>query len=222
MKQHIKPDRKIAAAGKIAFVVSCVLIGEWIFPLIFGHRPWAFSALVLMILIFGFLTHRASHENAFDIGLRLDNFIDAALLLAPLMLAAIVMLLAIAYGVGSLDLSRHSVSMFQMRNLLWLFWWGLLQQYALQAVINRQAQIVWGKGARSIFSVGLMFGLLHIPNTPLALVTFGGGLVWAYTYQKAPNLFALALSHCIMTLVLIWAFSPSLLHNLRVGSGYYQ
>ena len=222
MEQFIAAKEKVTAAGRIAFVMLCVLIGEWIFPLIFGHRPWAFSFIVLVILIFGFFSHRALHATPSEIGLRLDNFPGAARLLAPLMLLAVVVLLVIGYRLGSLGVVRNSASMFRMRYLIWLFWWALLQQYALQAIVNRQAQTLWGRGARSIFAVALMFGLLHLPNFPLVLATFAGGLVWAYTYQKAPNIIALALSHYIMTLVLMWALSPSLLHNLRVGAGYYQ
>jgi len=143
-------------------------------------------------------------------------------LLATPMLLASVALLVIGYRTRSLGFPFNSMSIFQTRNLIWLFWWGLLQQYALQAIVNRQAQTLWGKGARSIIAVALMFALLHLPNLPLVLATFAGGLVWAYTYQKAPNLIALALSHCIMTLALIWAFSTHLLHNLRVGAGYFM
>jgi membrane protease YdiL (CAAX protease family) len=222
MEQPIEAKEKMKAAARIAFVMLCVLIGEWIFPLIFGHRPWAFSFLVLVILIFGFFSHRALHETPSEIGLRLDNFPGAARLLAPPMLLGAVVLLVIGYWIGSLGVVRNSASIFRMRNLIWLFWWGLLQQYVLQAIVNRQAQTLWDKGTRSILVVALMFGLLHLPNFLLVLATFAGGLVWAYTYQKAPNIIALAFSHCIMTLVLIWALSPSLLHNLRVGAGYYS
>ncbi len=221
MGSDVRLIGKLKALGRIAFIVACVLIGEWIFPLIFGHRPWAFSFLVLLILGFGFLSHRALHETRAEIGLRSDNFLDAVRLLVPLMLLASIMLLIIGYRMGSLGFTG-SASILRTRNLVWLFWWGLLQQYALQAIVNRQAQALWGKGTVSIFVVALMFGLLHLPNFPLVLATLAGGLVWAYAYQKAPNLIALALSHCLMTIVLLWTLSPALLHNLRVGIGYYQ
>jgi membrane protease YdiL (CAAX protease family) len=222
MERHIRPGEKMKAAERMAFIILCVLIGEWVFPLIFGPRPWAFSLLVLGILIFGFFSHRALRESPSEIGLRLDNFPDAARLLVPAMALAVVVLMVIGYRIGSLGASLNSTNIIRARNLIWLFWWGLLQQYALQAIVNRQAQTLWGKGARSIFAVALMFGLLHLPNLPLVLATFAGGLIWAYTYQREPNLISLALSHCIMTLVLIWALSLPLLHNLRVGIGYYS
>jgi membrane protease YdiL (CAAX protease family) len=211
---------RAGAARRIIFVVACVLIAEWIFPRIFGRSPWAFSVMVLCILAFGFLTHRAFKEKPRDLGLRMDNFARALLLLSVPILLSLFVLAALGYKWGSLCIPispgwRH------IRNYGWLIWWALLQQYALQAIINRQAQIVWGQGFRSIAVVGLIFSMLHIPNAVLMVATLAGGMIWAYVYQRAPNLFALALSHSIMTVALVWALPPSLLHSLRVGAGYY-
>jgi membrane protease YdiL (CAAX protease family) len=111
------------------------------------------------------------------------------------------------------------------RSLMWLplwgFLWGLLQQYVLQAFVNRRSQIALGQGWRSILLVAAVFALLHFPNPWLSLITFAGGLVWAWVYQRAPNLPALALSHSLMTLVLIWTLPPALLNGLRVGFNYF-
>jgi membrane protease YdiL (CAAX protease family) len=208
-----------AAAQRIAVVVVWVLLAEWVFPLVFGRHPWSFAVLIAAILVYGFSCHHALHEGAPELGLRFDNFYYAAGLLALPMSVFIVLLTVIGYGYGSLGVSRLSAGWDGIRTFLWLVWWGLLQQYALQAIINRQAQVIWGKGARSILAVALIFAALHMPNLPLALATFGGGLVWASVYQRAPNLPALALSHGIMTVALVWALPPPLLHGLRVGIG---
>jgi membrane protease YdiL (CAAX protease family) len=69
--------------------------------------------------------------------------------------------------------------------------------------------------------VALVFGALHLPNPLLALATFAGGLVWAYVYQRAPNLLALGLSHGLMTWVLISSVPPESLYNLRVGFKFF-
>jgi membrane protease YdiL (CAAX protease family) len=215
-----KPAARKAAAQRIIFVVACVLVGEWAFPPMFGRQPWAFSALVVAILVFGFLTHRALKETPRDVGLRMDNFAYSMLLLVPPMLFFILVAAFLGHKLGSLGMPP-SPGWHQIRNYLWLLWWGLLQQYALHAIINRQAQILWGKGFRSIIVVGFIFAGLHLPNTVLMLATLAGGLIWAYVYQRTPNLFALALSHSVMTVVLIWALPLSLLHGLRVGAGYH-
>jgi len=214
-------ERRTAAAWRIAFVVLCVLIAEWAFPPLFGHHPWTFNVPIVVILAFGFLTHRALDERAPELGLRLDNFLHAARLLAPPLFFIIVVLVFIGYWMGSLGMPRLSADWRRLQTFLWLLWWGLLQQYALQAIINRQAQIIWGKGVRSLFAVALIFAALHLPNLPLVLATFVGGCVWASVYQRAPNLLALALSHCVMSMMLIWTLPPSILHGMRVGAGYH-
>ncbi len=208
------------AAWRIICIVACICIAEWIFPPLFGRRPWAFSILVLAILTFGVLTHRALKETPRELGFRMDNFLHSVLLLALPMLLSALVLAFLGYRLGSLRMP-HSPGWYHIRNYAWLLWWALLQQYALQAIVNRQAQILWGHGFRSIVLVGLIFSALHVPNAVLMIATLAGGLIWAYIFQRAPNLFALALSHSVMTVVLIWALPPPLLHSLRVGAGYY-
>ena len=101
------------------------------------------------------------------------------------------------------------------------FAWGFVQQYVLQSFINRRAQIVWQRGVRSVLLTAVIFALLHFPNPWLMLITFIGGLVWAFVYQRAPNLFALALSHSLMTWVLVSTLPTSALNHLRIGFKYF-
>ncbi|MCA1849827.1 MAG: CPBP family intramembrane metalloprotease, partial [Acidobacteria bacterium] len=74
---------------------------------------------------------------------------------------------------------------------------------------------------RSVLLVALIFGALHLPNPWLTMATFVGGAVWAVVYQRAPNLYALALSHAIMTWVLVSTLPTQALQNLRVGFKYF-
>ncbi len=67
-----------------------------------------------------------------------------------------------------------------------------------------------------------IFGLLHLPNLLLTLATFIVGLFWAAVYQRASNLFALALSHSMMSVVLVSTVPASALHGMRVGFNYYR
>jgi membrane protease YdiL (CAAX protease family) len=99
--------------------------------------------------------------------------------------------------------------------------WALFQQYALNGFINRRAQIALGKGPKSIVLVALVFALLHLPNPLLVMVTFIGGVIWAAAYQRQPNLFALALSHTVVSITLALTIPASLLNSLRVGFKYF-
>ena len=55
----------------------------------------------------------------------------------------------------------------------------------------------------------------------LASLTLIAGATWAYVYQRAPNLYALALSHTIVSLTLALTVSPRWLNGVRVGFKYF-
>jgi membrane protease YdiL (CAAX protease family) len=209
------------AVAEIAFVVLCVVLAEWAVIPLFGRRRTPGVILILMVFLFGFLSHKARKESAREIGFTRHSFVRAFRLLILWMLPAAGVLVGIGWSMGSLRFSvPQDWSLFAQRQL-WLFLWGLMQQYALQAIVNRRSQEIWGKGAPSIAAAALLFAALHLPNLWLTAATLAGGVLWAAVYQKYPNLYALALSHSLMTTVLASSISPATLHNLRVGYNYF-
>jgi membrane protease YdiL (CAAX protease family) len=170
----------------------------------------------LLALGYMFYSHREHGETWRDIGFGADNFLRACRLL----LLPTAVLLALAASVSWFSSSADAVAPWRLRYLL-LPVWALFQQYVLNGFINRRAQLALGKGVKSILLVAIVFGVLHLPNPLLALLTFVGGLVWAAVYQRQPNLFALALSHTLSSITLALLVSPKLLNSLRVGFKYF-
>jgi membrane protease YdiL (CAAX protease family) len=215
------PGDRALAAWEIVSVISSVLLAEWVvYSVGFGNRLLLLVPVTLAF-VFMFMSHRLRGESARDLGWRLDNFIAAARLLSALFAAPALLLIGYGWLNSNLNLARWSGGQTLIVTPALGILWGLLQQYALQGFINRRAQVVWGRGWASIFVVALLFGVLHLPNPWLALATFAGGLVWAYVYQRTPNLLALGISHGIMTWVLISSLPPASLHNLRVGFKFF-
>jgi hypothetical protein len=214
-------QNKYLAFWEILSVITSCLIAEWVVFSVAGGSSLLIAIPIAFAFGFMFLSHRLRAESARDLGFRFDNFAAAARLLALPMVVGCAVLVFIGYRNGSLDFARwrggQSVLGIPALEILW----GLVQQYALQAFINRRAQIIWGRGLRSIFFVALLFGAFHLPNPWLTGATFLGGILWATVYQRAPNLFALALSHGILTWVLISTVPGSLLNGLRVGYKYF-
>jgi len=202
---------------EIASVTISFLIVMWIaLPLGGGNKLLgALPLSVAFVLIL--LSHHARGERPRDLGWRLDNFARAArLLILPMLAAAIIL-----FAIGWVSDSFHGHKFARWQWVGWLFVWGLLQQYVLHGFINRRAQELWGRGGRSILLVAAIFALLHLPNPWLTLATFAAGAVWAAVYQRVPNLPALALSHALMSMLLVWSLPPAFIKSLRIGFKYF-
>jgi membrane protease YdiL (CAAX protease family) len=208
---------KALAAWEIASVAVSFLLAEWMIePFAGGNR---LVSAIPLVLAFGLmlLSHHARGETAREIGWRVDNFFGAVrLLILPMVGFGILIVL-----IGWLSRGLRADKLHLWQWVVWLPMWGLIQQYVLQGFINRRAQVLWGRGARSVLLVAFVFALLHLPNPLLSVATFIGGAIWAVVYQRAPNLPALALSHALMSLLLASSFPASAINSLRVGIRYF-
>ncbi|MDT7781229.1 MAG: hypothetical protein QOC99_3741 [Acidobacteriota bacterium] len=214
-------EDRATAAWEIVSVAASALIAEWVVFALADDWPVALLFPVATATAFMLISHQMRRESARDVGWRLDNFWQAARMLMPTMLAVSVLLVGIGWYNSTLDFGRWEggQSIFGIPALSLL--WGPLQQYALQGFINRRAQVLFGRGWASILLVAFLFALFHLPNPWLTLATFTGGLLWAYVYQRVPNLIAIGISHGLMTWILVSSVPPSALHNLRVGFKYF-
>jgi uncharacterized protein len=146
------------------------------------------------------------------------------LLLAIPMLIGAAALVAIGYFAGSLQSKDRSWAILVLLPL-----WGLMQQYILQAFIYRRLRFILVPAQLSpnetalrvrlaIFSAAALFALVHAPNLPLMALSLAGGLIWSWVYERAPNLFALGLSHCLMSAV---ALATLPVHSMSIGYQYF-
>lgn len=216
------PGDRALAAWEIASLVSSALIGEWIFSAAGGRSKLIVAIPVAFAFVLVIGSHKLRGESLRDLGFRLDNFARAMKLLALPMLMVAIFCLVLGLMSGTRpDLFRWHPERPIAGQLALGFGWGFIQQYVLQSFINRRAQIVWQKGTRSVILTALIFAVLHFPNPWLMVVTLVGGGVWAFVYQRAPNLLALAVSHSVMTWVLVSTLPMSALNHLRIGFKYF-
>jgi hypothetical protein len=214
-------DRALAA-WEIASVASSILIAEWILSAVIGRSKLVVAIPIALAFILMTFSHRLRGETLRDLGFRFDNFLRAMkLLVLPMLLIAALCLIAGWWSGGQINFLRWHVDRPIAGQLALGFGWGLMQQYVLQGFVNRRAQVIWGRGWLSVLLVAIVFAGLHLPNPWLSAVTCIGGLIWAAVYQRAPNLFALAVSHSIMTWVLVSTLPASALNHLRIGFKYF-
>lgn len=221
---NYKPDfvQKFFARpqAEILSVLLCVILVEWaILP--FTGNPLIVALPIVAAFVIIIFSHRLHGESFRDLGWRTDNFFACLRMLALPTLAVMIFLTLIGWWFGSLRFGDlFGVLLF--KKYVWLFVWGLIQQYVLQGFFNRRSQMVWGKGFLSVLAAVVNFALLHLPNLWLTVATFCGGLLWAAVYQRVPNLFALAFSHGLMSTFLVATLPPTVLHGMRVGYNYFR
>ncbi|HBB86629.1 MAG TPA: hypothetical protein DC047_03325 [Blastocatellia bacterium] len=201
---------------EIASVVTSCLIAEWAVFVFIGRNRLIMAVPIGLALALMLYSHRERGESLRDIGLRVDNFlVSCRLLLLPTALAVI---LIVTFGWFT---SHGDFGAPWRWRFVALPLWALFQQYVLNGFINRRAQMALGPGPKSIALLAIAFSVLHLPSPLLALLTLVAGATWGFVYQRAPNLYALALSHSAVSLTLALTISPYWLNGLRVGFKYF-
>ncbi len=207
-------SEKLVAALEIASVVVSVLITVWVINPLQLEQRWISALPGILVLALMFHAHRAAGETLRSLGFRLENFWGAVRLLILPMLVVGTCLLGIGYWYKSLNFGNRFLFA-----LAFVPFWGLAQQYVLQAFVLRRVQLILGagQGNLAVAVAAAVFALVHAPNIPLVLLTLLGGLIWCWVYEREPNLFALGLSHGIMSALAMASLPPALLQSMSIG-----
>ncbi len=208
---------RFVTALEIVSVVSSVVLTAWVLTPLQLNQRWLEALPGVCGLLLMLYSHRLHGETLAQLGFTTKHFGTALkLLLGPMLLVA-----ALLLSLGFLTHALHFGQRFWL-SLLLLPLWALTQQYILQGFIYRRLKLIVGaeKNALTIFLAALLFALVHAPNAPLMLLTLIGGLVWTWVYARAPNLFALGLSHALMSALAISSLPAWFLQSMGIGYKY--
>lgn len=191
-------------------VVATVLVYVWFFE---GRADRTWVSLPSAIVIALTFWHDATRgEWGFD-----WNALGAASKVAGLWTALAVAGIFIAgLLAGTIHDRRDFLGTFSA-----LVIWGGAQQWVLQTTVLRECQRAAGRQA-GVGIAALLFGLLHMPNVFLTVMTTIGGLMWCAIYDRYPNLVPLAVSHALATLAILYAFDETITGRLRIGASYLR
>ncbi len=167
-----------------------------IFPL---YHTWIKVSCAIPILLLLIWTKYSNKESFRDLGFRLDNWRYSAKFLAIFTVISI----PIIYVIWSLFFPVNNYFL-NAKFCLRIFTYtlaALLQEYLFLAFFFRRYRNIFTPNVGvAVFLSALTFALIHIPDPPLMILCFIGGIAWAYVYSKSPNMYIIAISHGIFGL----------------------
>ena len=207
-----QPSARIVSALEVAVVYAGVLLYIWRWQFSYPRLWIAFLAVMVV-------SHLAHGERPRDLGLTLEGLRANAEKILPLVLAIYLPLVFYGFARRLLVLLVPG-----KQSLVWFIAylsWCAVQQYLAQSYFHRRLMIVIENPHRRSLVVGLMFGATHIPNPILMIVTTLAGFVFAEVFARHHNIWPLALAQAVGGFLVAAISPPSLIHNMRVGPGYY-
>lgn len=213
---------RAVTALEVASVIASIFITTWALIPLQPPQRWLIAVPAMLALALMINSHRVRGETWRELGFTAAHFGRALRLLALPTLLACALLAVLGYWAGSFHRTSHFYS-----NLFFLPVWALIQQYALQGFVYRRVRSVLALADRparqrlAIVITAVIFALAHAPNVTLMLLTLLGALLWSWVYERAPNLFALAISHALISLLLMTALPAWLLESMSVGYKHF-
>jgi len=118
------------------------------------------------------------------------------------------------------DVARRLFNRRFFATLLLYVPWALVQQQLFQFYLLGRLRALLPYASPLFLSIvnGVLYGLMHLPEWPVTLVTMTGGVVWSYSYYRDRYVLPLALSHALVgSTFYYWAYEVDIFQNLLKG-----
>lgn len=214
--------REVSATRRAArWVTGCEVIAVFTGILLYIWR-WQSTHPLFWIPLLGFIivSQVIHHDSAADMGLALRGLRGSAEIILPL--AAAIYLPVVIFALATHRLELLSPGGAALRRFAGYGVWCCFQEYLVQCYFHRRLMTIVSKPHVSSALVALMFGAAHIPNPVLIAATVLGGFILAEVYARHPNIWPLALAQTAGGLLIAALVPGSVIHNMRVGPGYFS
>jgi membrane protease YdiL (CAAX protease family) len=177
------------------------------------YKSWKHLVFLLMLLGLLIYSKQSRKESWKDQGFRLDNWAPAFKKILIFTLPLIIIFSVIWSQRFTINLKFYSHVEFWLKLSTYLIW-AFFQQYIALAFFFRRLRDVFSPHyVPAIFLSAVLFSLAHLPNQPLVIFSFFGGLLWSWIYHKYNNLLVIVLVHAVIGTFLY----TILMMNLTVG-----
>ena len=208
------PESSLRIAALVDVIGVPLLILTYIWKLQFSAK----NSWIIFVIWVGvsFFLHC---DTAKTLGWRADN-LGAATREAGIaygVMAGLLLVFGFARG-APLSVPHDLLSIHRLWNY---FAFCLLQQVALNSLLNNRLMWLISSRWASSALAGIIFAACHWPNPVLLPLTLIGGTVMAWLFARNRNIIPLAIGQAILGSIAWWAFPLAWHHHLRVGPGYY-
>lgn len=212
--QTIQSEKINLRLKAVLEVCLCALIFfNYVWFLYPKHTSWKHVASIALMLCLFIYSKQSRAETWRDLGFRLDNWPLVFKKLLIITLPIITLLTVIWSKIFIINITFYRQTDFWVKFATYPLW-ALIQQYIALAFFFRRLRDIFSPYYFfAIFISAIVFSAAHIPNIPLVIYSFFGGLFWAWIYHKYNNLVAIIIFHAIIGTFL----STILLMNLSVG-----
>lgn len=227
----VRMDLKALQAEKPTPAVSCLLVAEVMLFLgvlivfmnlalpTYGRVRFVHVAVYVFAGVFPIAMNLLHGDRPADSGIRLDNLFGSVREVGA---ATAAMAAGVLVTAGVMDSFHWDTPLDMAEHFGGYLGWGLVQQYWMFAfAVRRFRQAGIGRGA-VVLLAGVLFGLMHAPNWPLAALTGGAAMAWCALFLRKPNLFTLMFSHATLAVLVRYSLPDAWLNRLTVGGIYIQ
>ncbi len=209
---NAKGPRPLQALAEVLVAFALVELFIWVLAL---RQPPGLIAVVLLAA----LSHVEHREGPIELGFgwrALRKGLVPALLFVGVVCGVGLMIAGIA---GSY---RHVPLLSVGLGLLQYFWWGLLQQYLLNAFfLRRLLEVFSPRRWLAVACAAGLFAAVHAPNKFLMLVAAPLGLLSCWFYLRYRSLWALGLAHAAVGTTIYLTAPDWLSGHMLVGPRFH-